>query len=111
MDAALHAPRGGGYSLVIDRLHQTTELRAPLHVFARATPIPNDEPVRVQAFVLGNIIECFVNDAHAFTTRAYDFPTGDLSLTADEGGATITELNLRRPASTPTAQTPSTPAP
>ena len=88
-------PHGGGYSLVIDRRHQTTELRAPLHTFERGTPLANDRPVTVEAYVLGNIIECFVNDAHAFTTRAYDFRTGALSITVDEGGATLTELDIR----------------
>ncbi len=90
-------PEAGGYSLVIDREHQISEIRGPLHVFVRTTPIPSDAPVRVQAFVIGNIIECFVNDEIAFTTRAYDFPAGGLSITCNEGGATISELTICGP--------------
>jgi len=91
-------PSGGGCTLVIDLKHQTTELRGPLHTFERAMPIPRDQPVTIEAFVLGTVIECFVNDAHAFTMRAYDFKSGTLSVTADEGGISISKLEMCLPA-------------
>jgi beta-fructofuranosidase len=87
---------GGGYCLVVDRKHQTTELRAPLYSFERGTAIPSDQPLTILAFVQGTIIECFVNDAHAFTCRAYDYARGDLGIQADDGGLVIQEMEIRR---------------
>lgn len=87
-------PAGGGYSLAIDMLHQTTELRGPLYTYERGTPIDRDKPVRVRAFAHGTILECFVNDAHAFTSRCYDFPDGDLSIQANDGRLAMKRLEV-----------------
>ena len=85
---------GGGYTLTVDRLHQTTELRGPLYTYERRTSIPNNEPVIVRAFLDDDILECFVNDAHAFTIRCYDFADGDLSIQANDGGITIKTMEM-----------------
>ncbi len=84
-----------GYTLVVDVKHQSTELRGSLHEFRRATAIPWDRPVIVQAFVDGTIIECFVNDAYAFTCRAYDFDKGELSIGADDSGVVISKMTVQ----------------
>lgn len=52
------------------------------------------KPIKVQAFVLGSIIECFVNDAYAFTCRAYDYRSGKLSLSVTGGKARVLELTV-----------------
>jgi len=36
--------------------------------------------IKVRAFVTGSIIECFVDDAEAFSIRAYDLPSGARSI-------------------------------
>jgi hypothetical protein len=52
-------------------------------------------PVKIQAFVQGTILECFVNERWAFTCRAYDFDAGGLGIRAAGGRAVITELSVR----------------
>jgi beta-fructofuranosidase len=89
-------PHGGGYSLAMDLKHQTTELRAPLYTYERATALPWDRPIRVQAFLQGDILECFVNEEHAFTCRAYDLTEGQLSIHADDGGVSLEKVEIRR---------------
>ena len=85
-----------GYTLTVDMFHQTTELRGPLYTYERRTPIPNDKPVVVRAFLDSDILECFVNDAHSFTIRCYDFRDGDLMIQANDGGLTVQKLELRQ---------------
>jgi hypothetical protein len=52
-------------------------------------------PVKIQAFVQGSILECFVNERWAFTCRAYDFAAGRLGIRADGGRAAIGTLTVR----------------
>jgi hypothetical protein len=87
-------PHGGGYSLAIDMLHQTTELRGPLYVYERSTVLPNDKPVQIRAFVCGDILECFVDDAHAFACRCYDFRQGRLLSQSNDGRLDVTRMEI-----------------
>jgi hypothetical protein len=65
------------------------------NVVRREVPMPAGRPITFQAFVQRSIIECFVNDGHAFTLRAYDYPKGKVSLTVDNGRAQVEELILK----------------
>ena len=74
-----------------------TALTGPLGVdFRRPCALDPAQPVRIEAYVLGTLIECFVNDRHAFTTRAYTHPVGGaLSFAVDAGRATVRELRVQ----------------
>ena len=64
--------------------------------FRRRCTLDPTQPVRIEAYVLGTLIECFVNDRHAFTTRAYTHPAGGaLSLGVDAGRATVRDLRVQ----------------
>ena len=64
--------------------------------FRRPCTLDPTQPVRIEAYVLGTLIECYVNDRHAFTTRAYTHPAcGALSFAVDAGRATVRELRVQ----------------
>ena len=64
--------------------------------FRRACAFDPAQPMRIEAYVLGTLIECFVNDRHAFTARAYTHPAGGaLSFAADGGSATVRGLRVQ----------------
>jgi hypothetical protein len=46
-------------------------------------------------FVQGSIIECFVNDAYAFSCRAYGFRQGRLGMEVSGGKAAVLRLTAR----------------
>jgi beta-fructofuranosidase len=50
-------------------------------------PIPGDvdSPVRLHLFLDGSVLELFVNEQTAFTSRIYQAPTGPLRMHLDEG--------------------------
>jgi hypothetical protein len=53
--------------------------------------------VTLRAFVQGTTIECFVNDAFAFSCRAYNHAAGRLGLKLSKGSADIQELSIKAP--------------
>jgi len=59
--------------------------------------IDESQPVKIQVFVIGTMIECFVNDAYAFTRRVYNHGGGQLGLRALGGRVRIRELTVRTP--------------
>ena len=52
------------------------------------------KPITIQAFVQGSMIETFINDQYAVSCRAYDWPTGKLSLGVSDGEVRVTELKV-----------------
>ena len=52
------------------------------------------KPLTVQAFLIGSILECWVNDAYGFCLRAYDFPEGKLSFSVVQGKARMRSLTV-----------------
>lgn len=51
-------------------------------------------PVKVQVFCVGTMLECFVNDAYAFTRRMYNHANGRLGLDASGGAVRVRELSV-----------------
>ena len=84
-----------GYRLTIRPKNQEIEIAGSRYVYARRCPLDASKPIQVQAFVDGSILECFVNDAYAFTMRGYDFPEGKLSLDVSNGSMRILELKVK----------------
>ena len=84
-----------GYNVIFTPRHNEVEFGSKYYRFRRDVPMEAHQPITFQAFVQRSIIECFVNDAYAFTLRAYDYPTGKLSLTVDNGPVNVEELVVK----------------
>ena len=56
------------------------------------------------AFVQGDIIECFINNAFAFSCRAYNTRSGRLGLHIFGGKAQVQELSVKTSDLKPTVQ-------
>ena len=89
---------GGGYRLTLHPRRQEIAFTGPGMDFRRACHFDPKLPVRVEAFVLGTLIEVFVNDRYAFSARAYDFRRGLLELAVTGSTVTITDLAVQTPA-------------
>jgi hypothetical protein len=63
------------------------EINGPGFSYPRRCVIDAAKPVTIQAFVQGTMIETFINDAYAFSCRAYNFPSGRLGLNVAGGSA------------------------
>ena len=88
-------PDGAGYPLAISPLNQEANISRAKNRFARRIDLTAGNPIEIRAFVQGAILECFINDRFAFTSRAYDFSTGALGLKVDGGKASVLHLALR----------------
>ena len=62
------------------------------------------KPVKIQAFVQGSIIECFIQDAYAFSCRSYEHASGKLAMSVTGGRAHVLDLTITtHEATAPTA--------
>ena len=69
----------------------------PYYIFRRQMELNQGTPIKLQAFVRGSLIECFVNDTQGFTIRAYDHLDGDLTFTVDHGMGWIEAMKVKLP--------------
>jgi beta-fructofuranosidase len=65
-----------GYRLTMRPETQEAEISSPAFRFPRRILLDATRPVLIEAFVQGDIIECFINHAFAFSCRAYNYRTG-----------------------------------
>jgi beta-fructofuranosidase len=84
-----------GYRLILRPALKEAEIMGPGFRFPRRCPLDASKPLTVRAFVQGTIIECFVNDAFAFSARAYNFREGKLGLAVEGGRAEVLALQVR----------------
>ena len=70
-------------------------LSGPGFSWDRKWPCDPAQPVKLQVFVQGTLIECFINDAVAMTCRAYDYQVGKLGFEVSGGEARIGSLRVR----------------
>jgi sucrose-6-phosphate hydrolase SacC (GH32 family) len=84
-----------GYPLVISPKNQEVTLSRAQSRFGRRIELDAAQPITVQAFVQGAILECFINGKEAFTCRAYDYSMGGLSFEVEGGQMTILELTVK----------------
>jgi hypothetical protein len=82
------------YKLTINRSTNEVSIIRPLESYPRTVDLGPSGTVTIQAFVIGSIIECWINDAHAFSLRDYNYPCGRLSFETNSGSATITSLKI-----------------
>lgn len=92
---------GSGYRLVLRPDKQEAEINGATFRYARKIALDPSQPIRIQAFVLGSIIECFINDAYAFSCRAYNHRRGRLGLSVAGGDVKVLSLSVRTDAARP----------
>ena len=86
-----------GYRLLLRPAAGKAELSGPGFHYTRPCAFDLRQPVKIQAFVQGTIIECFINDQFACTCRAYDFSKGRLGVGVQGGSATVIDLAVKVP--------------
>ena len=84
-----------GYRLRIRPWTQEAEISSAHFHYPRRILLDTTKPVTIQAFVQGDIIECFINNAFAFSCRAYNARSGKLGLHILDGKAQIQELSVK----------------
>jgi len=88
-------PGGGqGYQLVLRPAKQEAQISGRTFCQRRNIDLDASRPIAITAFVQGTIIECFVNDAYAFSCRAYDCPNGRGGLSVSGGQARLLKLSV-----------------
>jgi len=106
------ADKARAYRLVVRPGKREAEICGPGFSSKRPCPVDCSKPVKIQAFLQGTILECFINDQYAFSWRAYDLPHGALGLSVEGGSVDVESLQVRLPpgASQAISQTPGFPA-
>ena len=89
------------YRLEVRPSRGEATLAGPKSDAVRPVPFAAGEDVRIEAFVQGSLIECFVNGGHAFSGRAYGNPDGTLDLLVTGGKAEVREFAVRTAAPAP----------
>ena len=88
---------GDGYRLLLRPLQGEVEINGPGFRYPRRCALDASRPLTIQAFVQGTMIETFVNDAYAFSCRAYTFPKGQLGFNVSGGEVRLLELRVKTP--------------
>jgi len=89
-----------GYQVVLDEPRQRLLVRRweawGEHPSAIERPfeIKADSPVRVEAYVMGSILEIFLDDKVALTTRIYDYKHGDLGIFVYNSPVSISRMEV-----------------
>jgi beta-fructofuranosidase len=83
------------YRLVLLPAQGQARLSGPGFSYKRTCRIDASKPVRIQAFVQGRIIECFVDGRYAYSCRAYSFARGKLGLEVQGGPAQVDVLRVK----------------
>ncbi len=91
------ADSGDGYRLVVRPGRSEAEINGPGFRYPRRCAIDASKPITIQAFVQGTMIETFINDAYAFSCRAYNFPSGRLGLNVAGGTSRVLDLKVKVP--------------
>ena len=85
------------YRLTVRPGASEVEIAGPGFSSKRTCTVDASRLVKIQAFVQGSIIECFVNDQYAFSRRAYYLTQGDVGLSVAGGSAEVVSLQIRTP--------------
>lgn len=84
-----------GYRLILRPAAGEASIESPRFHYPRKIDLDATRPNTLRVFVQGPIIECFVNDAYAFTCRAYDYRSGKLGLAVQGGQARVESLTVK----------------
>lgn len=86
---------GAGYQLILRPAKQEATIRGAEFDYPRKVTFSPGEPITLKVFVQGSIIECFINDAYAFSCRAYHYRSGGVALAIRGGNGTVNSLSIR----------------
>ncbi|MFT3703679.1 MAG: hypothetical protein QM802_15055 [Agriterribacter sp.] len=78
-----------GYHLTINFTTKEIEAGSAFKSYKRTCDFDNKQPLDIRIFALGDVIECFVNDAYCFTMHGYDSSGHGLSIKALSGNIAI----------------------
>jgi beta-fructofuranosidase len=92
---------GSGYRLILRPAKSEAEIAGSKFSYPRRVDLDYSKPVTIRAFVQGSIIECFIDDAYAFSCRAYDARSGKLSLITPDDQSKVLDWTIKVPASAP----------
>ncbi len=67
----------------------------------RACIVDTSKPVKIQAFLQGTILECFINDKYALSRRVYNLAHGNLGFSVTDNEVTVEEIQIRLPETVP----------
>lgn len=88
-----------GYHLKIDFQNKEIELGSAYKSYKRVCDFDPAKAVDIRIFLVGDVLECFINDAYAFTMRAYGERNGDISIIAQGGPVNISKYEVFKPVS------------
>ena len=86
---------GDSYRFILKPEKKQADLTGPGFDYIRPCPVDTSQPIKIQMFVLGTIIECFVNDQYAQTCRAYNYQSGKLAFEVNGGSAKVISLAVK----------------
>ncbi|MBI2299293.1 MAG: GH32 C-terminal domain-containing protein [Armatimonadetes bacterium] len=87
---------GSGYRFIVRPGRQQIGIATPAGEWTRDhCALDVSQPIKVQVYIVGTVMECFVNDSYALTRRVYDRWDGKLGLTATGGGVQVLKLQVR----------------
>ncbi|MHB1458699.1 MAG: LamG-like jellyroll fold domain-containing protein [Armatimonadota bacterium] len=84
-----------GYRLIINPGKHKAYLKGSTFNVERNVRIDTKKPVDIQAFVLGSMIEVFVNEQYALSCRAYDYPSGKLGYNVFDGKVELCDMMIK----------------
>ena len=89
-------PGGEGYRLTLRPAASQVTLAGPGFSWPReGCRLDTAQPIRVRVFVMGDMLECFINDAWALSCRTYNYQEGTLGLVATAGRVTLGSLRIK----------------
>ncbi|MCE9613897.1 MAG: glycoside hydrolase family 32 protein [Lentisphaerae bacterium] len=84
-----------GYRIIFRPGRGQVEVAGPRYHYARQCHVDWTKPIKLQVFADGSIIESFINDAEAFSLRAYNWRDGRIALSATNADVTVCGAELR----------------
>lgn len=87
--------RDAGYKLTLRPGKHEAEISGAKFKYARPVSIDAAAPIKIQAFVQGSLIECFINDAYPFSCRAYDYRKGGAALSVSGGNMRLESVVVK----------------
>ena len=89
------AEKDTGYRLILRPAKREATIKGAKFDYPRTVAFKPNEAITLQVFVQGSIIECFINNAYAFSCRAYDFRSGGLEISAKGAGVSVEQLSIK----------------
>lgn len=84
-----------GYRLILRPEKGEAAIAGKGFEYARPVAFDISKPVKIQTFVEGTTIECFINDAYAFSCRSYNWRSGKIGFDAENGAVRIIDFSVK----------------